>query len=110
MARGVASCNATDGCAVDVTSSLRGIIHRDDLSGDADGRSFSRPSRADDLPRTSRAPLRIRAHDIPAEDNMQTTLTRALLCAALALAAACGDQTPAPTSPAAAPALSRSGI
>ena len=41
---------------------------------------------------------------------MQTTLTRALLCAALALAAACGDQTPAPTSPAAAPALSRSGI
>ena len=41
---------------------------------------------------------------------MKTTLTRALLGAAIVLAAACGDQTPAPTSSAATPALSRAGI
>ena len=41
---------------------------------------------------------------------MKTTLTRALLGAALALAAACGDQSPAPTSSATTPAPSRSAI
>ena len=41
---------------------------------------------------------------------MKTTLTRALLGAALVLAAACGDQSPAPTSSATTPAPSRSAI
>jgi hypothetical protein len=39
---------------------------------------------------------------------MKTTLTRALLGVAIVLAAACGDQSPAPTSSLAAPELSRS--
>jgi hypothetical protein len=41
---------------------------------------------------------------------MKTTLTRALLGVAIVLAAACGDQSPAPTSSVATSTLSRSGI